>query len=573
MDRADGCVDPAYLDQAGALLATTKRRSYELPDLRALVHNVISPDRSGWARVLRGPRLDEATIRRRRGWTLAIVNLSLFAIVLDNTILNVALPTLATELHASGSELQWIVDAYVLVFAGLLLSAGALGDRFGRRGALSSGLIVFAAGSVFAMHAQSASTLIVARAVMGVGGALIMPATLSILINVFTDPKERAKAIALWASVGGLAIALGPVIGGFLLEHFNWSAVFALNVPIAVIALAAGRVTVPTSRDPEAARPDVVGAVLSIVGLGSLVWAIIAAGEHGWTAFGPLGGFAVAAVASAAFVAWERHTSHPMLDVAFFKNPRFTVASLGVMLGYFALFGSLFLMSQLLQFVLGYSALDAGIRLLPFALAMAVFSTVSPKLVDRFGTKLVVVAGLSIVAAGLLWEASLGLGRTYLDYLPGMLLMGIGVALTWAPTTDSIMGTLPKAKAGVGSAVNDTVREIGGALGVAVLGSVVAARYAGAVTSTTAGLPAHTAHVAGDSLGGAVVVAHQIGGAQGHAILHAAQAAYIHGFGLALTIAAAVAAAGAGITALWLPARSDQPAALEPHIEPVGAAA
>ena len=304
------------------------------------------------------------------------------------------------------------------------------------------------------------------------------------------------------------------------------------------------------------------------------MWAIISAGEHGWTGHGPLAGFAVAAVSASAFVAWERRTVHPMLDVTFFKNPRFTAASLGVMLGYFAMFGSLFLMSQLLQFVLGYSAFDAGIRLLPFALSMAVFSTVSPKLVDRFGTKLVVVGGMALVAAGLLWEARLGFGSTYFDYLPGMLLMGTGIALTWAPTTESIMGSVPAAKAGVGSAVNDTVREIGGALGVAVLGSVLASQYTGAVTSTTSVLPAASARAASDSLGGAVVVAQHLGGSSGAAILHAAQAAYVDGFGLALTIAAVVAAAGAAVAAIWLLARAEQPVAVQPEIdEPVLAAA
>jgi EmrB/QacA subfamily drug resistance transporter len=512
---------------------------------------------SRWTRLLRGATPDETTIRRRRWWTLAIVNLSLFAIIMDNTILNVALPTLAEELHASGSDLQWIVDSYVLVFAGLLLSAGALGDRFGRRGALSAGLVVFAAGSVFAMHADSSSMLIAARAVMGVGGALIMPATLSILTNVFTDAKERAKAIAMWAGVGGLAVALGPVTGGFLLEHFSWTAVFALNIPIAAVALVAGRLVVPTSRDPQTPPLDVPGAVLSIVGLGSLVWAIISAGESGWTGQGPLTGFAVAVVATAAFVMWERRTPHPMLDVTFFRNARFSAASVGVMLGYFAMFGSLFLMSQLLQFVLGYSALDAGVRLLPFALSMAVFSTASTKLVDRFGTKVVVVGGMGLVALGLLWMASPGSGSTYVAYLPGMLLMGIGVALTWAPTTESIMGSLPAAKAGVGSAVNDTVREVGGALGVAVLGSVLASQYTSAISSTTATLPAEAAHVAGDSLGGAVGVAQQVGGSTGAALLDAARAAYVDGFGLALTIAAVVAAAGAAVAAIWLPARAE----------------
>ena len=316
----------------------------------------------------------------------------------------------------------------------------------------------------------------------------------------------------------------------------------------------------PTSRDPETPPLDVPGAILSIVALGSLVWGIISAGEQGWTGHGPLTGFAVAAVASAAFMAWERHTPDPMLDIRFFKNPRFTAASVGVMLGYFAMFGSLFLMSQLLQFVLGYSALDAGIRLLPFALSMAVFSTVSTKLVDRFGTKLVVVAGMGLVAIGLLWAASQGAGSTYWNYLPGMVVMGTGIALTWAPTTEAIMGSLPAAKAGVGSAVNDTVREVGGALGVAVLGSVLASQYTGAISSTTEALPTEAAHTAGDSLGGAVVVAQQLGGSTGAAVLEAAQAAYVDGFGLALTIAAAVAAAGATIAAIWLPARAEQPA-------------
>jgi EmrB/QacA subfamily drug resistance transporter len=538
------------------------------------MHPITAPALSRWARILRGPALDAETIHRRRWWTLTILNLSLFAIILDNTILNVALPTLAKDLQASGSDLQWIVDSYVLVFAGLLLSAGALGDRFGRRGALSAGLVVFGAGSVFAMHVDSASMLISARAVMGIGGALVMPATLSILTNVFTDPKERAQAIAMWASVGGLAVALGPVTGGVLLEHFTWSAVFALNVPIAVVALLAGRRFVPTSRDPETPPLDVPGAVLSIVALGSLVWGIISAGEHGWTGQGPLTGFAVAAVSSAAFITWERRTPAPMLDVTFFKNPRFTAASLGVMLGYFAMFGSLFLMSQLLQFVLGYSALDAGIRLLPFALSMAVFSTVSTKLVDRFGTKLVVVAGMGLVAAGLLWEASQGAGSTYWNYLPGMIIMGTGIALTWAPTTEAIMGSLPAAKAGVGSAVNDTVREVGGALGVAVLGSVLASQYTGAISSETAALPTEAAHVAGDSLGGAVLVSQELGGSTGAAILEAAQTAYVNGFGLALTIAAVVAAAGAAIAAIWLPARAtDAVADVEPQVEDLALAA
>jgi EmrB/QacA subfamily drug resistance transporter len=500
--------------------------------------------------------MDAETVHRRRWWTLAVLNVSLLLIIMDNTILNVALPTLARDLHASGSQLQWMVDSYVLVFAGLLLSAGALGDRFGRRGALSAGLVVFGLGSAAAMVAATSSQLIAARAVMGVGGALIMPATLSILTNVFTDPKERAQAIGLWATVGGLAVAIGPVTGGWLLEHFSWSAAFTINIPVVVAALVAGRFVVPTSRDPHTPPLDIPGAVGSIVGLGALVWAIITAGEHGWTAARPLAGFVVAAVTLAGFVAWERHTAHPMLDMAFFRNRRFTAASLAVMLGYFALFGSLFLITQLLQAVLGYSAFDAGVRLLPFALTMAVFATASAKLVELVGTKLVVVAGMTLVAGGLLWAASLGEGATYGDYLPALLVLGTGVALTWAPTTESIMGSLPESKAGVGSAVNDTVREVGGALAVAVLGSIVASRFAASMHATTSSLPEPARHAANDSIGSALVVAQQVGGRTGATLAEAARSAYLDGFGLALTVAAGVAIAGALIAAIWLPARA-----------------
>jgi EmrB/QacA subfamily drug resistance transporter len=508
---------------------------------------------SAWARLFRGRPMDEATITRRRWWTLAVLDVCLLVIVMDNTILNVALPTLARDLRASGSELQWIVDSYVLVFAGLLLSAGALGDRFGRRGALSAGLAVFGTGSAAAMLADSASMLIAARAFMGIGGALIMPATLSILTNVFTDEKERAMAIGLWATVGGLAVAIGPVTGGWLLEHFAWSAIFAINVPVVVVALVAVRAVVPTSRDPETPPLDIPGAVLSVAGLGALVWAIIAAGEHGWSDHGPVAGFVLAAVVLTAFALWERRTAHPMLDIEFFRNRRFTAASLAVMLGYFALFGSLFLLTQLLQFVMGFSALGAGVRLLPFALTMAMFASASPKLVERVGTKVVVTAGMTLVAGALLWMATLGTDSSYGDYLPAMLVMGTGVALTWAPTTESIMGSLPASKAGVGSAVNDTVREVGGALGVAVLGSVLASQYASSMSSDAAGAP----DAARESLGGAVLVAQQTGGPAGEALLSAAREAYLSGFGVALTVAAAVAAAGALLAAVWLPSRPD----------------
>ncbi|MGH9265709.1 MAG: MFS transporter, partial [Acidimicrobiales bacterium] len=314
--------------------------------------------------------MDAAAIHGRRWWTLAVMCLSLMVIGVDNTILNVALPTLVRDLDATTSQLQWIVDSYTLVFAGLLLTAGSLGDRFGRRRALAGGLVIFGLGSVASAVAGSADQLILTRAVMGVGGALIMPATLSIISNVFTVPAERARAIAVWAGFSAMGIAIGPLSGGWLLEHFWWGSVFMVNIPIVALALLGGRLFVPESRDPAPRGLDPLGAVLSIVGLVALVWAIIEAPVHGWSDPTTLAAFALAAVVLGAFVAWERHTDHPMLDVRFFANPRFTAASTGVTMVFFALFGSAFVQTQYLQFVLGYSALEAGLRVAPIALVL-----------------------------------------------------------------------------------------------------------------------------------------------------------------------------------------------------------
>ena len=298
----------------------------------------------------------------RRWWALGVLSLSLILIGLDNTILNVALPTLSQDLHATDSQLQWIVDGYTLVFAGLLLTAGSLGDRFGRRKALFTGLIVFATGSLAATWAGSAGQLTAARAVMGVGGAIIMPATLSVLTNVFVDARERAKAIGIWAAVSGLGIVLGPTAGGWLLEHFWWGSVFLINVPIAAAALISGYWLVPESRDPAAPRVDVLGAVLSVAGLGTLVWAIIEGADRGWTSAPILSAFAVAAVTLTAFVYWQHRCEHPMLDLRFFRDRRFTTACVAITLVFFGMFGTIFFLTQYLQFVLGYSPLEAGRR-------------------------------------------------------------------------------------------------------------------------------------------------------------------------------------------------------------------
>jgi EmrB/QacA subfamily drug resistance transporter len=499
----------------------------------------------------------------RRWWTLAVLCLSLIVISLDNTILNVALPTLERELAASASQLQWIVDSYMLVFAGLLLTAGALGDRFGRKRALTFGLVVFGLGSLASAFAGSAETLIATRALMGVGGAFIMPSTLSIITAVF-PPDERAKAIGAWAAVAGLGIAIGPVAGGFLLEHFAWGSIFLVNVPVVIAAVAAGRRLVPESRDPAAPRLDLPGFALSIAGLVALVWAIIEAPSRGWTDGTTLASFALAALFLAGFVAWELRARQPMLDVRLFSNPRFSAASAAIALAFFSMFGSIFFLTQFLQSVLGYSALEAGLGTLPVAGGLMAASALSAPLAARLGTKLVVSAGMATVAAGLGLVAG---AEVYADVALALVVLGAGIGLAMAPATDSIMGSLPLAKASVGSAVNDTTRTAGGALGVAVLGSILASGYRGDMESAVAGLPDGPAALAQDSLAGALAVAERMGPAGGH-LADVARDSFLAGMHGAALIAAAIALTGAILAAVLLPARERRP-----QLEPEPAAA
>jgi EmrB/QacA subfamily drug resistance transporter len=493
--------------------------------------------------------LDPAAIHARRWWTLAVMCLSLMVIGVDNTILNVALPTLVRDLGASTSQLQWIVDAYTLVFAGLLLTAGSLGDRFGRRRALTVGLLIFGAGSVASAVAGSAEQLILTRALMGVGGALIMPATLSIISNVFTVPAERGRAIAVWAGFSAMGIAIGPLSGGWLLEHFWWGSVFMVNIPIVLLALTGGRLFVPESKDPKPRGVDPLGAVLSIVGLGALVWAIIEAPVHGWTDPTTVSAFLAGAVFIAGFIAWERHTDHPMLDVRFFANPRFSAASLAVTMVFFALFGSTFLQTQYLQFVLGYSAFEAGLRVGPVALVLMVTAPLSARLVERVGTKYVVAGGLALVSLSLVVLSFATVTSGYSPVLASILILGVGMGMTMAPATESIMGSLPRAKAGVGSAVNDTTRQIGGALGVAILGSLLASTYASSLGDT---VPA----AAKASVGAALDLARGLGGAEGAALAASAKSAYVDGMGVGVLVAAGVALLGSMIALAFLPSRA-----------------
>ena len=499
--------------------------------------------------------MDSDTVHRRRWATLGVLCVSLLVIGLDNTILNVALPSLARSLDATASELQWMVDSYTLVFAGLLLVAGSLGDRFGRRRALLFGLAVFGVSSLWAAWAGSAGELIAARAMMGIGGAFIMPSTLSVLTHSFRDSRERAKAIGAWAAVSGMGIVLGPTIGGWLLQHFWWGSVFLVNVPVAAVGIVAGYWLVPESRDPSAPRIDVVGAVLSVIGLVAVVWSIIEAPERGWTNGLVLTGFGVAVVFLTAFVAWELRVAEPMLNLRYFHNPSFAAASLSVTLVFFSMFGMVFFLTQYMQFVLDFSALQAGQRMLPIA-ALVLGAPIGIKLAGRLGNKVVVATGLSVVAVALWILSGTSVDSGYGRVAMVLAIMGFGMGFTMAPATDSVMSALPRAKAGVGSAVNDTVRQVGGALGVAVLGSILSSAYDNRLGELLGGQP--VPEPAREGIAGALAVAGQQPGSAGTALADAARSAFIHGMDRTLVVAAAVAVAGALIALVWLPTRNKE---------------
>ena len=483
----------------------------------------------------------------RRWWTLGVLCISLVMIVMANASLNVALPTLADSLHTGASGLQWIVDAYSLVFAGLLLTAGSLGDRYGRRLALNGGLIVFGAASLFAALSSSSGAVIGARAVMGVGAAFVMPATLSILAHVF-PPKERPRAIAIWAGFAGVGVAMGGVVSGALLEHFWWGSIFLINVAVVVVALVAGFFLIPRSREKIHVPLDPLGAVLSIAGLSALVYGIIEAPDNGWMSTQTLATFGAAVVILGAFVAWELKSKDPMLDLGYFRNPRFTAATTAITLVFFAMFGSYFLFTQYLQFVHGYSPLSAGVRILPWALAYLVSATQSAKLVEKFGQRLVVSSGLTIAGLGIaLLAITSTVTSSYWWFALAVVVQALGMGITTAPSTGAIMRSLPLHKAGVGSAVNDTTRELGGALGVAVLGSLVASQFRSSFHDAVTGLPAKATHSLADALQSAAAT----GGTKGASIAHAAQSSFVDAFNSTLWVGAIVVVIASGIVA-WL---------------------
>jgi EmrB/QacA subfamily drug resistance transporter len=482
-------------------------------------------------------------------------------VVMGNTVLNIAIPTLIRELDASNSQLQWIVDAYSLVFAGLLFTGGALGDRFGRKGMLTTGLVIFGTGSALAAASNDAGQVIACRALMGAGAALVMPATLSILANVF-PPHERARAIGVWAGIAGAAGAVGPILSGLLLEHFWWGSVFLLNIPVVIAAILLGRVLVPTSRDPGRVPLDLLGAALSIVAISSLVFSIIQAPDHGWTDPLIVGGFVAAAVFGVLFFLRETYAAHPMLDLRYFRNRSFSGGALAIGLVFFGMFGMFFLSTQYLQLARAYSALGAGVRLLPFAATLMVVAPSSARIAERVGTRWTVCAGLFVAGCGQLLMSRNTLTSPYWFLVVSVVVLAAGMGLTMAPSTASIMSALPLAKAGVGSAMNDTTRELGGALGVAVLGTLATSRYRAALDPTLAGLPPALVGQARASLGGALGAAAQVGDP---ALAFAARHAFVTAMSGALAVGAIVAWVASVVVYRVLPARvpSAAPAAAE----------
>jgi len=479
----------------------------------------------------------------RRWWALGALVISVLVIGFDTTILNVALPTLGGAVHASNSQLQWIVDAYVLVFAGLLLPAGALGDRYGRKLLLLIGLAFFAGGSVVGALVHSPGQLIAVRAALGIGAAIITPISLAVLPQMFTE-KDRGKAVALVTVGIGLGIPLGPLVGGYLLKHFWWGSIFLVNVPAAVLALVAVAVLVPESRDPSGAKVDVPGAVLSTAGLVAFVYGIIEVPDKGWGSPVVIGFLALGAVLLTGFVLWQLRTAYPTIDLSLFTRPRFLWGSIAATLASFTLFGVLFVVPQYLQLVQGYDALGSGLRLLPVMSGLIVAGGLGQRLAQWFGPKVPVTLGMAVIAAGLAWGSRTAVGSGYGQTAAWLSTVGFGVGLAMIPAMDAVLGTLPPGRAGSGTALTMTMRQVGGALGVAILGSVLADVYTAQAPGTGGSLPAAAA-IAGRT--------HDL------AILLAGQRAYLHAMDRVLLVCAAVALAGAVLAVAFLPGRDAQP--------------
>ena len=501
---------------------------------------------------------------RRRAAVLRVMCLALMMVVAAVASLNVALPEIARDTGASQTQLQWIVDAYAIVFAALLLPAGAIGDRFGRKPLLVAGLALFGAASFAALFVDSPGALIGLRALLGVAAALIMPVTLSVITTVF-PPEERGKAVGTWVGVAAGGAVIGLLTSGILLHFFSWPSIFALNVVLAALALAGTLLVVPATRESRPPRLDPIGTLLSVLGLAAIVFGTIEGPDRGWTS--PLtlaalvGGFAAVGL----FVRWELNREQPMLDPRNFLRRGFGAGSLSITVQFFAFFGFLFLVLPYLQLVLGYSPLQAATALLPMAAVVIPLSRFAPKIAGRVGVRVTGPLGLGLMATAFMVLSTLGTSASYWHLLAGLLPLGAGMALAGSPATTAIVASLPREKQGVASAINDVSRELGGALGIAVLGSVLNTAYRSGVEQHTAALPVALADRARESLSAAQAIGHRLG--SGDLATHA-NAAFVHGVGLALLVAAAFLVGGALFVALRAPGRAESEANAGPQVVP-----
>ncbi len=491
---------------------------------------------------------------------LLFVSLSVIVISLDNTALNAALPSIARQLAATTTDLQWIVDGYVLVFAALLLTSGAISDRFGRKRILQIGLVFFAIDSVLTATATSTSLLIIYRAALGLGGSLILPATLSTVTATF-PAKERAQAIAIWAAIFGLGVGIGPAISGFLLEHFNWNSIFWVNVPVCALALIGGAVFLGETKDEHPPAFDLPGVILSIAGLFILTYGIIEAGVRGWSDGEVLAALGIGALILAVFGWWEIHTPNAMLPMRFFKNPSFSIASLDLGLVLFTQFGFLFFISPYLQTIQGYSTFQAGLRLLPFALTITGMASMSARITRRLGVKRMVALGVAIAACGAIFMAVVYQpGTSYTLVFAGEVIFGFGIGMTFSPATNSIMQAVPLEKAGIGSAMNDTTRQVSGAFGVAVLGTVLNLSYIGGLGALKtapqlSGIPAGTLALVAGSVQSAHLVAATLPAPAASLIIATADRAYLSGMDNGLLVGAGMLLIASLLALFFLPSQ------------------
>jgi len=502
-------------------------------------------------------------ISDRRKWVvLSVLIISLLAVVLDNTVLNIALKTISEPkvgLGASQSQLEWAINSYTLVFAGLLFTFGVIGDRIGRKRMLMFGMTLFGLASLLSSYAQTPDELIWARAAMGLGGAAVMPQTLSIITNIF-DPKERPRAIGIWASAVGAAIAIGPVAGGLLLDHFWWGSVFLINVPLTGVGVAAIALLVPESKSPAPGRVDYLGVLLSIAGLVLLVYGIIRGGDAGsWVSRGVLGPIAGGLAVLVVFGVVESRTEYPSLDVRLFRDPRLSSAAAAIGLNFFAMAGVYFFMSFYLQNVRGYSPLHAGLLTAPVAIGQLVAASRSARLVRRYGAKVVAASGLLLVTGALIGYHSLGLDTPIVALELIFVLQGAGMGIVMPTATESVMSVVPRERGGAGSAITNTSRQVAFALGVAVLGSILAHAYRTRLTPDLLALPAAARHAATQSIAATQAVAGSLGQHK-QALLSAADQAFVHAMRITTVVSIVIAVCGAALIATWMPGRTRAPA-------------